>query len=159
MNKLTLILLLAFPAILNAQIINNIKKVETLKIYGNGKTVIGQLIIQSARTLIFYRGYKQTVDSVGIYTTEYYFSPLEKLVTFGIDVTVSFDKPIIRNGPFGFEAGPAATGSFSGSTDMPNDSTVSFSGAVNCKCGFAKLKVKSKAPLFATFSGIDGQLQ
>jgi hypothetical protein len=159
-KRLTIILLLAFPIFLHAQVINHINKVETLKIYGNGKTIIGQLNIQSARTLIFYRGSKQTVDTAGIYTTEYFFSPAERLLSFSLEIGIKFDKPIERSGIDGFNAGPAGSGTASVVSNMSDDlKEIAFAGTINCQCGLAEVKVKSKTPLFATITGVDGELK
>src|SRR5450432_390549 len=106
MYKLLLALILIFPLLSKAQITNNIDEVDKLNIYGNGNVKIGKIIIQSTRTRIFYAGYKQTIDSLGIYTTHYLFAPLEKLPTFGIDITIKFDKPLLPFGMDYFMVGP-----------------------------------------------------
>jgi hypothetical protein len=151
-----LALTIFFPFTIAAQITNNIKKVGTLNIYGNGKTVIGQIIInQTIETKVFLTKSSQKKDTGDIFLTTLSFDNKAKIPMFGVDISLDFDGPVLSVEP----NASAINESFS--TSNGNKHYQIQISQVNRFPNTDPLSIiiKSKTPVFTKISGIDGILE
>ena len=95
-----MLILCSFSLIAQNKINNKIKEVKNLNIYGNGKTIIGKIIInQTIKTKIFLLGSSQVKDSSGNFTTVLEFGNEEAIPFFNGDFFFQFDQPVISVEP------------------------------------------------------------
>jgi hypothetical protein len=129
----------------------------TVKILKAGTVVIGKItIIQSLRTKIYLVDVISSHDSSGIYTTTYQFAPEENLPSFGIEMAIKFNAPILRIGPDDFTIN-ALNSTYQGFSNASEDRTTIYTkGTMSTPSNTFSITVRSKQKLLATFSGIEG---
>lgn len=147
---LTIVLILSFN-LSYSQITNKIGKVETLKIYGNSKVEIGQIIIiENTKYKLYLAGYESKRDSSGNYLTTYLFTNKENTTIYNVELDVEFNQPVI-DANCKFMTGMISSGL--------NDSKTLYSATSNqILSKYFSISVISKAPLISKFRGVDGKL-
>lgn len=119
----------------------------------------GQIIVdKSNRSRIYLTGFKQTLDSNGVYTTTYIFGAKTSRPTVDVNIRMNFASPVIFNGPVGFEYGPEGVGRYSGSGGVRNNNLFLFlQGQVISSNHHFYIRIKSKKKPSPKISGVDGQ--
>lgn len=143
---------------------SNIKAQETNKI-DNGNTgqvdsvFTGKIIVdKNNRTRIYLTGFKETTDSVGVYTTTYIFGAKTSRPTIDVNIRMNFASPLIFDGAVGFEYGPYGVGRYSGSGGVRNNNLFLYlQGLITSSNHHFYIKIKSKQKPSPNISGIDGQ--
>jgi len=120
---------------------------------------VGNILIDKENTTrIYLTGFKQTLDSTGIYSTIYTFGSKIPRPTFDVNIKMKFHSPIIFDGPIGFKYGPLGAGRYSGSGALRNDNTFLYlQGQVTAETRHFYIEIKSKQKVHPLISGIDGQ--
>ncbi|HSN09422.1 MAG TPA: hypothetical protein VLS85_10295 [Hanamia sp.] len=122
-------------------------------------TFTGSIITDKAHhTRIYLTGFKQTLDSSGVYTTTYIFGAKISRPTFDVNISMKFDAPLLQDGPIGFEYGPYGVGRFSGSGALRNNNLYLFlRGQMTSSNHHFYIKIKSKQKIHPDINGLDGQ--
>ena len=122
-------------------------------------TFTGKIITDKAnRTRIYLTGFKQTLDSSGVYTTTYIFGAKISRPTFDVNINMIFHTPLLSDGPIGFEYGPYGVGRYSGSGALRNNNLYLFlRGQMTSSNHHFYIKIKSKEKVHPDISGLDGQ--
>lgn len=139
----------------NATVINNdIQNVKTLKIYGNGKTVIGKIIMnQTLKTKVLLLKTDQFKDTLtGLFTTIVELGNKDNIPLFGVNITLKFDKPYLS-----IDAHCTAM-SVSESRSNDQKEFIFEAGQINLNNfgPMLQFEIKSKEKIVYTISGIDG---
>ncbi len=122
-------------------------------------TFTGKIITDKTHhTRIYLTGFQQTLDSSGVYTTTYLFGARISRPTFDVNITMKFDKPLIMDGPVGFQYGPNGVGRYSGSGALRNNNFLFLQGQMTSSNHHFYIKVKSKEKPHPVISGLDGQM-
>jgi len=134
-----------------AQQQNNIPKADS--------TFTGQIITDKTHhTRIYLTGFKQTLDSSGVYATTYIFGARISRPTFDVNISMKFDAPLLQDGPIGFQYGPNGVGRYSGSGALRNNNLYLFlQGQMTSSNHHFYIKIKSKQKVHPVISGLDGQ--
>lgn len=157
--KLTVILLLCgVSQFCFSQTTNNIKEVKTLNVYGNGKVIIGQIVInQLTKTKILLADITQEKDSSGVYTTTYRFVPELDDSGFKFNISIVFDQPFIE--PFYSNFFSTDVGSVTQYTFSKDVKQKYISAKGNTTSSQISFFVKSYKPVKATIHGVDGEIK
>ncbi|WP_336516589.1 hypothetical protein [Pollutibacter soli] len=157
MKSLLFLLLFATTSCFCQDKITNIKNAKVVNIYGNGKTVIGKLIINPTLvTNLKIIKYTPNVLENGIYITTIALDNKEKVPHFGTDITISTDKPM--------EDVEAMSGAkISVNYELNPERTVYRIIASQINRGrpgtdLLTFTIKSKEKIFCTITGVDGKL-
>ncbi len=120
---------------------------------------VGKILIDKENnTRIYLTGFKQTLDSSGVYSTIYTFGSKIPRATFDVNIRMKFLAPIIFDGPIGFKYGPLGAGRYSGSGALRNDNTFLYlQGQVTAGTRHFYIEIKSKQKVHPLISGIEGQ--
>ena len=146
----------------SAQTKNYNTKIDTagsVEINGGGKITIqkaNQVTINQVGPQIYLLKYITLKDTSGLYTTTYTVGPTNHRGPFNINVQIYFDNPLEPlPGPIAFIVESSEPGLVQLSQDWCKDfRCISAIGSVNGNSCI--IQVKSKAPLIARISGIDG---
>ena len=135
----------------NIQTPNHVEEVDSI--------FVGQIIIDKGNnTRIYLTGFKQTLDSTGIYTTIYTFGAKIPRATFDVNIKMKFHSPIIFDGPIGFKYGPLGVGRYSGSGAVRNNNSFLYlQGQVTAGSHHFFIAIKSKQKVHPLIAGIEGQ--
>jgi len=159
-----ILIIILISVVVKSQIKNNIGTVKTLKIYGNGKVVIGTIVIQQTlETKIFLLNSTQQSDSTGTYTTFLGFGNKSKLPMFGVDITIKFSDSVISvNGATPGNSLSAAAGTNIYGYISKNSKELVFKAAqVNQQLltdNMIVFEIKSKKKITFSIYGVDGIL-
>lgn len=133
-----------------------IAKANIVNIYGNGRTVIGKIILNTIlKTKIFLIKSEQIKDDfTGVYTTLLELDNKEKVPLFGVNISLLFSSPVISvtSHVFGFSVSENLS---------DNNKKYNFqAGQINRNPlgPTYQIEIKSENKILVTISGLDGKI-
>jgi len=138
---------------------NHIGEVGTLNIYGNGKVVVGKIIIaHGVNKQLFLKQLTQTKDTSGIYTTTIVLDTPEDPKVVGYNLKLEFDKPVISVNAYNgiFSGGAFIDGLDTTKTKWSEQATELTISKI---LGGYTIIIKSNSAIKTTIFGIAGKLK
>lgn len=159
MKKTLSIICILICVIVNAQKTynTNIDSAGTVNIYGNGKTIIGKIIInQSIKSKILLAEQSQNKDTSGTYITVFKFvnSDNQGVPFFAVNISLEFDLPVVSVSP---DLIGETTSAFSINFDLTNANKGFYFKASQINAQGFQFKILSKNKIMTKILGIDGK--